>query len=189
MKPRETFFATLLLAVVVVTGWRIWTPVKVAEISANFVDERPAPPFQLIDQNGRPAQLEGYLHRHRIILVFFNASRGVNGDPLMRRIRQFAPAIKRTGVRLIAVSLPLRPEFKPEAENFPFPVLHDTRSGQQDSSSVLWGTAVLPAKNAVAEIRPAVFVIERTGLVEFADGKPKPVDNPEIFLTQLLSGS
>ncbi|MCA9011720.1 MAG: redoxin domain-containing protein, partial [Planctomycetaceae bacterium] len=118
MKPRETFFVSLLLVVVVVTAWRILTPRDVAGISADFVDERPAPAFQLIDQNGRPAQLEGYLHRHRIVLVFFNASHGVNGDPLMRRIREFAPAIKRTGVRLIAVSLPLRPEFKSEAENF-----------------------------------------------------------------------
>jgi peroxiredoxin len=189
MKFRESLFGILLLTVVAVTAWRILTPREVRSDLVTFADERPAPPFQLIDQNGRPSQLEGYLHRHRIVLVFFDASHGINGDPLMRRIRDFAPAIKRAGVRLIAVSLPLRPEFKPEAENFPFPVLHDTRSGQLDSSSVLWGTAVLPAKGAVADIRPAVFVIEHTGLVEFEGDKPKPIRDPELLLTQLISGS
>ncbi len=189
MKLREKFFGSLLLAVAAVTTWRILTPREPGNVTAAFVDERPAPPFQLIDQNGRPSQLEGYLHRHRIVLVFFDASQGVDGDPLMRKIREFAPAIKRTGVKLIAVSLPLRPEFKPQAENFPFPVLHDTRSGQHGSSSVVWGTAILPAKKAVADIQPAVFVIERTGLVEFDGNKPKPVDDPELFLTQLISGS
>ena len=74
-------------------------------------------------------------------------------------------------------------------ESFPFPVLHDTRSGYPDSSSVKWGTATLPSKGAVADIRPAMFVIEQTGLVEWDGNKPKPVDNPELFLTQLISGS
>lgn len=189
MRFRETLFGILLLTVVAVTAWRVMTPRDAGPELVTFADERPAPPFQLIDQNGRPSQLEGYLHRHRIVLVFFDASQGIDSDPTMRRIREFAPAIKRSGVKLIAVSLPLRPEFKFQAENFPFPVLHDTRSGQRDSSSVLWGTAVLPAKSAVAEIRPAMFVIKRTGRVEFQGDKPKPVDNPELFLTQLISGS
>ena len=189
MKSRDKFFGSLLLAVVALTAWRLLTPRESSTVAPTFVDERPAPAFQLIDQNGRPAQLEGYLHRHRIVLVFFDASQGVDGDPLMRKIREFAPAIKRTGVKLIAVSLPLRPEFKPQAENFPFPVLHDTRSGQQGSCSVLWGTAILPMTTAVADIRPAVFVIERTGLVEFDGDKPKPVNDAESFLTQLISKS
>lgn len=189
MKFREIFFGILLLTVVAVTAWRILTPRDAGSEVVAFADERPAPPFQLIDQFGRPFQLEGYLHRHRIVLVFFDASQGVDSDSTMRRIREFAPAIKRSGVKLIAISLPLRPEIKSQAENFPFPVLHDTRSGQSDSSSVLWGTAVLPAESAVAEIRPAMFVIEQTGRVEFKGDKPKPVDNPELFLTQLISGS
>ena len=189
MKLREKLFAGTLLVVAGATAWRIVTPRDAAAVSSVFKDERPAPTFQLIDQNGRPSQLEGYLHRHRIILVFFDGGKGLNSDPVMRQIREFAPAIKRTGVKLIAISTPLTPEFKPQAEDFPFPVLHDTWSGQPDSSSVTWGTAVLPAKGAVAEIRPALFVIEQTGLVEFDGELPKDVDDPELFLMQLISGS
>lgn len=189
MKPREILFGSVLLVVAAATAWRILTPRDVAKVTATFFDERPAPTFQLLDQNGRQANLRSYLHRHRILLVFFDARTGLDGDPLMRHIREFAPAIKRTGVKLIAVSTPLTPEFKSQAETFPFPVLRDTRSGYPDSSSVTWGTAILPAKGAVADIRPAMFLIEQTGLVEWVGEKPKPIDDPESFLTQLISGS
>jgi len=188
MKLREKCFAGALLIVVVATTWRVFTPRENMKTSTKFADERPAPTFQLIDQNGRPSQLEGYLHRHKIVLVFFDGTKGLNSDPVMRRIREFAPAIKRTGVKLIAISKPLTPEFKPQAEDFPFPVLHDTWSGQPGSSSVKWGTAVLPTTAAVADIRPAMFVIDRSGLVEFEGELPKEVADPELFLTQLISG-
>ena len=189
MKLREKIFGSVLVVVTAATAWRIVTPRDSVKVTASFVDQRPAPTFQLLDQNGRQANLQSYLHRHRIVLVFFDARSGVDGDPLMRRIREFAPAIKRTGIRLIAISTPLTPEFKSQAENFPFPVLRDTRSGYPDSSSVIWGTAILPSKGAVADIRPAMFVIEQTGLVEWDGEKPKSVDDPELFLTQLISGS
>ena len=109
MKPREIFFGTLLVIVIAATAWRIMTPRDTADVAANVTDERPAPVFQLLDQNGRPAQLQGYLNRHRILLVFFDGRKGINGDPFMEQIRKFAPAIKRTGVKLIAVSTPLTP--------------------------------------------------------------------------------
>lgn len=189
MKIREKFFGSVLLVVATATAWRILTPRDAVKVSATFFDERPAPTFQLLDQNGRQANLQSYLHRHRIVLVFFDARHGLDGDPLMQRIREFAPAIKRTGIKLIAISTPLTPEFKSQAENYPFPVLHDTRSGYPDSSSVMWGTAILPSKGAVADIKPAMFVIEQTGLVEWDGDKPKPVDDPELLLTQLISGS
>jgi len=189
MKRRDKLFCSVLLVVATATAWRILTPRDAVKVTGTFVDERPAPTFQLLDQNGRQANLQSYLHRHRIVLVFFDARPGLDGDLLMRRIREFAPAIKRTGIRLIAISTPLAPEFKSQAENFPFPVLHDTRSGYPDSSSVKWGTAILPSKGAVADIRPAMFVIEQTGLVEWDGEKPKSVDDPELFLNQLISGS
>ena len=189
MKLRDKLFCTVLLAVVTATVWRILTPRESVNVTRTIVDERPAPTFQLLDQNGRQANLQSYLHRHRIVLVFFDSSHGLNGDPLMRRIREFAPAIKRTGIRLIAISTPMTPEFKSQAENFPFPVLHDTRSGYPDSSSVMWGTAILPSTKSVADIRPAIFVIEQTGLVEWDGNKPKPIADSELFLTQLISGS
>ncbi|MEJ7590855.1 MAG: redoxin domain-containing protein [Planctomycetaceae bacterium] len=189
MKLREKLFGIMLLVVAAATVWRILTPRDAVQVTATFADERPAPTFQLLDQNGRQSNLQSYLHRHRIVLVFFDARQGLDGDPLMRRIREFAQAIKRTGIKLIAVSTPLIPEFKSQAESFPFPVLHDTRSGYPDSSSVKWGTAILPSKGAVADIRSAMFVIEQTGLVEWDGDKPIPVDDPELFLTQLISGS
>jgi len=189
MKLREKLFGSVLLVVAVATAWRILTPRDDVKFVATFADERPAPSFQLLDQNGRPAQLEGYLHRHRIVLIFFDGSQGLNGNSILQWIREFAPAIKRTGVRLIAISTPLTPEFKSQAESFPFPVLHDTWSGQPDSCSVKWGTAILPAKGNIASIKSAMFVIERTGLVEWDGDTPKPVDDPKLFLTQLISGS
>ena len=189
MKLREKIFGCVLLVVATVTAWRILTPRDDVKFVATLVDERPAPSFQLLDQNGRPVQLEGYLHRHRIVLIFFDGRNGLNGNSILQWIRKFAPAIKRTGIRLIAISTPLTPEFKSQAESFPFPVLHDTWSGQPGSCSVKWGTAILPAKDSVATIKPAIFVIERTGLVEWDGDTPKPVNDPELFLTQLITGS
>jgi len=189
MKPREIFFGGLLFTVVATTTWRMLTPRNVTNVAVTVTDERPAPVFQLLDQNGRPAQLQGYLNRHRILLVFFDGRKGINGDPLMEQIRKFAPAIKRTGVKLIAVSTPLTPEIKLQAETYPFPVLRDNWSGQPGSSSVKWGTAVLPTKEATAPIRPAMFVIEHTGMVEWEGDKPKAVADPALFLTQLIAGS
>ncbi len=189
MKPRELFFGGLLFAVVATTTWRILAPRDFTDVPVTVTDDRPAPVFQLLDQNGRPAQLQGYLNRHRILLVFFDGRKGINGDPLMEQIRTFAPAIKRTGVKLIAVSTPLTPEFKSHAENYPFPVLRDNWSGQPGSSSVKWGTAILPTKDAIAPIRPAMFVIEHTGMVEWEGDTPKPVADPALFLTQLIAGS
>lgn len=189
MKPRKIFFGSLLAVVIAATAWRMRTPRDMTKVAVTVTDERPAPVFQLLDQNGRPAQLQGYLNRHRILLVFFDGRKGINGDPLLEQIRKFAPAIKRTGVKLIAVSTPLTPEFKSQAENYPFPVLRDNWSGQPGSSSVKWGTAVLPTKEATAPIRPAMFVIEHTGMVEWEGDTPKPVDDPALFLTQLIAGS
>ena len=189
MKPREIFFGALLAVVVLATGWRILTPRDKSTVAVKVTDTRPAPVFQLLDQNGRPAQLQGYLNRHRILLVFFDGRKGMNGNPLMEQIRKLAPSIKRTGVKLIAVSTPLTPEFKFQAEAFPFPVLRDNWSGQPGSSSVKWGTAILPSKDAIAPIAPAMFDIDRTGMVEWDHDTPKPVADPELLLTQLVAGS
>ena len=189
MKLREIFFGTLLFIVIAATAWRMLTPRDTNRDAVTVTDERPAPAFQLLDQNGRPAQLQGYLNRHRILLVFFDGRKGINGDPLMEQIRKFAPALKRTGTKLIAVSTPLTPEFKSQAENYPFPVLRDNWSGQPGSSSVKWGTAILPTTDAIAPIKPAMFVIEHTGMVEWEGDTPKPVADPALFLTQLIAGS
>ena len=189
MKPREIFFASLLIVVVAATAWRMLTPRDVTKVAVAVTDERPAPVFQLLDQNGRPAQLRGYLNRHLILLVFFDGRKGLSGDPLLEQIRKFAPAIKRTGVKLIAVSTPLTPELKSQAENYPFPVLRDNWSGQPGSCSVKWGTAILPTKEATAPIRSAMFVIEHTGMVEWEGETPKPIADPALFLTQLIAGS
>ena len=83
MKLREIFFGTLLFIVIAATAWRMLTPRDTNRDAVTVTDERPAPAFQLLDQNGRPAQLQGYLNRHRILLVFFDGRKGINGDPLM----------------------------------------------------------------------------------------------------------
>ncbi len=189
MKPRFIALMILLTGVVAATGWRIATPRQRVEVNLEAVDMRPAPQFQLLDQHDRPIQLSGYLNRYRILLAFFDATSGPAADPVLRKLKDFHPALERAGIKVFAISSPLNPEHKQSAASFPFSVLRDTLAGQPGSCCRVWGRAASEASsNVTAGVLPASFLIEADGTVRWNGDFPQPVENPESVIANLISG-
>lgn len=189
MKPRFIALLVLLTGVVAATAWRIATPRQSTATTLEAVDMRPAPLFQLLDQHDRPIQLIGYLNRYRIVLAFFDATSGPTADPVLKKLTEFHPALKRAGIMVFAISSPLTPEHKQSAQSFPFPVLRDTLAGHPDSCCRLWGRATPKVgANRAVPVQPATFLIEADGMVRWNGDVPQPVDDPELMIANLISG-
>ena len=189
MKLRFLALLILLTGVVTATAWRIVTPRVSTTATLEAVDMRPAPLFQLLDQHDRPIQLNGYLNRYRIVLVFFDATSGPTADPVLKKLKEFHPALKKAGIMVFAISSPLTPEHKQSALSFPFPVLRDTLAGQPGSCCRLWGRAAAElGANQAAPVQPASFLIEADGMVRWNGDLPQPVDDPELMIANLISG-
>ncbi|MFM7057611.1 MAG: peroxiredoxin family protein [Planctomycetota bacterium] len=189
MKPRFLVLLLVLSAVAAATAYRVSNPHRRQAISAALVDTRPAPGFQLLDQNNRPVQLRGYLGRHRVLVAFFDGRRGPLADPVMQRLKEYQPALKAEGVLILAISTPLAPDIKPQTLSFPFPVLRDTVAGTLESCSRAWGVCrEAPGPGRPARISPALFLVDRSGLVAWSGDLPRPLSDPEAAITGLLRG-
>ncbi|GEM_PF-302531 len=189
MKIRFLFLVIVLTLVSGLTAWRAMNPRTKTEVSLQSLHQRPAPEFQLLDQNSRPIQLKGYVGRYRVLVYFFASGQTLDADPVLLRLREVYPTLKRSGVMAFAISSPLGPVEKPKAVSFPFPILRDTVAGQPGSCSTLWGrTQGTPASSAGAKIQPAAFLVEATGLVSWNDDFPKPADDAIDLINALVSG-
>ncbi len=150
---------------------------------------RPAPGFQLLDQHNRPMQLAGYVNRYRVLLAFFDGSKGLDADPLMRQLREFHPALKRAGIVVLGISTPMSGDFKEASGVWPFPILRDTNAGQPDSCCSTWGCTTPGANGSpIPVVRSALFLIRQDGLVPWDGEFPKPIDQPETAIRRILSG-
>jgi len=189
MKLRFVVFAVLLSLVVGLTLWRAANPRTKTVVSLESLDQRPAPEFQLLDQNSRPIQLKGYMGRYRVLVYFFASGQPLDSDPVLQRLREVYPTLKRSGVMVFAISSPLGPQEKPKAVSYPFPILRDTVAGQPDSCSTLWGrTQGTQASTTGAKIEPAAFLADATGLVSWKGDFPRPADDAIDLINDLVAG-
>ncbi len=189
MKTRFLILVLLLAVVGGLTAWRATHPRTKTRVSLESLNQRPAPEFQLLDQNSRPIQLKGYVGRYRVLVYFFASGQSLDADPVLLRLREVYPALKRSGVMAFAISSPLGPQEKPKAVSFPFPILRDTVAGQPGSCSTLWGrTQGAQTSTAGAKIQPAAFLVEATGLVSWDGDFPKPADDAIDLINALVSG-
>lgn len=188
MKPRTVILIVMLTVVTAATVWRIVTPRERAGSGELPKNLRAAPEFQLYDQFDRATQLRGYLHRHRIILRFFDAATGPQNDPVIAKLIEFGPALERAGVVAFGISSPLDPRQKEAARALPIPILRDTPSGQPGSCTRIWGCAEAPAGSlSPAPVTPATFLIQADGLVEWDGAHPTAVDDAVALIRQLVS--
>lgn len=187
------------LVIVVVCTWRMLTPRDQAGENARSVsDRRPAPAFELYDQNSRLVNLEALLHRHRIVLVFQGDGEKLESSALLKQLRDYYPTLERNGVRVLAVSSALPQTIRADVKiPFPFPILSDVTAGQPGSASVLWGTAVAPVPrtavpssgpSSTSTIRSALFLIDRAGLVDWSGDTPRPATDPLEVVRTLVTG-
>lgn len=189
MKPRPIILVCLLTAVGSATAWRIVHPRQREAVSLASLNARPAPEFQLLDQNNRPIQLRGYLGRYRVLLYFFDATSGPDADPILQRLKDVHGALKKSQVMTFAISTPLSPDQKRQTLSYPFPILRDTLAGQPGSCSYAWGRAALvEGGTGPAKITAAAFFVDATGLVNWSGEFPKPVEDVQVLINAILSG-
>lgn len=189
MKPRLMVLLVLLSCVAGATAWRVANPRERQSVSMTSLDMRSPPEFELLDQNSRMTRLKGYLGRYRVLVYFFEASRGLDADPVLRRLREVYPALKKSGIRIFAISSPLGPDHKPQSVSWPFPILRDTTAGQPDSCSARWGrTTIAEGVTGPAQVQPAAFLIGATGLVRWANDFPEPAQDAMELVNALASG-
>ncbi|HTI52170.1 MAG TPA: redoxin domain-containing protein [Planctomycetaceae bacterium] len=150
---------------------------------------RRAPQFQLYDEQSQIVRLERYLGRHKLLIVFFDGTKGPDGSDLLNQLRegdQFLP-IHETGAVVLAIGA-LRPsELRPPPNErgertirdrpFPFPLLADfdglvhRQYGAVDDTS--------------GKTREAVFVIDRTGIIRHVHLGPDDLGTPGDWAREL----
>jgi peroxiredoxin len=186
MKPRILLLFAALTIVSAATAWRIANPLKTKPFDPTSLIVKQAPEFRLLDQNDRQTILKSYLHRHPILIYFFDGSNGPDADPVLQQLVKMSESLLSGGYRIFAVSSPLGPDHKPETMKYPFPILRDTLAGQTGSCCNLWGRLKDGESTPPVRVRPALFLIEQNGMVRWNDKHPRAIEDPEKFLTDLL---
>ena len=194
LKMRQT---VLIIAAVVITGlcwWRTTVTPPSKSAPRQIAQLSPAPSFELYDQQSRRVSLEAFLHRHKIVLVFFDQSDGPDTNKTLLRLRDVYPALKKNGVVAVTVGNLLPQQVRERsASNFPFPILSDIEAGRKNSASSMWGRATIATQSSQSidqpgTIDPACFFIDRAGLVEWDGQFPKPATDGDSLINQLLTG-
>ncbi|MEY2727866.1 MAG: hypothetical protein RLZZ458_3733 [Planctomycetota bacterium] len=189
MKPRFIALLLMLATVTSATLWRLANPHQRQAFDPAVLNSRPAPVFQLLDQNNRPVQLRGYLGRHRVLVAFFDGRIGPAADPTLMRLKEVQPALRSQGVMVLGISTPLAPDIKPQTLSFPFPVLRDTTAGSPESCCNLWGVCTAAATSQQPPvISPALFLVERDGQVAWEGDHPRPLADSNAAISALLRG-
>jgi len=152
--------------------------------------KRPAPSFELYDQDNRIVRLGTYLGRHTIVLVFYDKRDGADRDPSLRKLRENSARLKQESVIILGLSTALPQENRKRIEErgktepdfeLPFPLLTDIPP--VCSVHRQWGRF-----DETVEISlQGVFHIDRAGNVDWAGRFPKPVSDVDQLLNSLIT--
>lgn len=195
-EPRSNRILILAAAGLIIAGltaWRMANPRHNDGTMFAAETRRPAPPFQLYEQGTADAKprlvnLDAYLHRHRIVIAFYDGQKGPEADPILRQLREFQPALKRENIIVFGVSTALPQENRNNSSQpFPFRLLSDVTATKKDSVHRIWGRFVAPESTGEPPgTKPGVFIIDRAGLVAWEGDAPKPDDSPQTVVSRLL---
>ncbi|MBL8817121.1 MAG: redoxin domain-containing protein [Planctomyces sp.] len=190
MKRRRSALIVATLLVFGLSGWRYLNPRQPqSESDLQVAFLKPAPLFELFDQKSRLVKLNAFLNRHPILVVFFDGDKGPDNSEVLRKLRDYYPALKENGVIVLAVSNVLPQQNRSRAEPFPFPLLSDVAGAGSPSVVADWGCAEPADDPEMIRVRNAMFFINQAGYVAWEDKYPKPVDKPLEMITSLLTGS
>jgi peroxiredoxin len=172
----------VILAGIVIAGvcaWRIAAnrPQDYATQLAEARLPQPAPPFEGLDAHNQMFRLDRYLHRHRVLVVFYSAEETAAGDPRLTAVRERFDALTRNDVKVVGVSTALPQENRAAMERSgecPFPLISDVNLAIHRSWARL--------DRATEQPLPGVFLIDRKGAVDSLGGVPQPAAD----VTQLL---
>jgi peroxiredoxin len=186
------FFGRCLLptaAVLIIAAcwWKLTAPPVSHSALAPIVTRGTAPSFELYDQNSRLCKLEAYLHRHDIVLVFFDPDVGPDGDRNLQQLQASSRELKRNGVIVIGVSTALPQENRRRAgEDFPFSLLTELQSDAAASAMRQWGCLIDATAESESRVKPALFHIDRLGTVAWRDNGPIPEDDVAALVERLV---
>jgi peroxiredoxin len=150
---------------------------------------RPAPPFLLYDDQSQIVRLARYIGRHKLLIVFFDATNGPDGSELLNALRegeQFLP-IHETGAIVLAIGAVRPSELRPPPDErgertfrerpFPFPLLADF----DGTVHRLYGAF----DEASGKPREAVFVVDRIGIIRHTHLGPDDLGTPGDWAREL----
>jgi peroxiredoxin len=158
------------------------------------VGVRPAPLFQLYDQHSQIVRLARDVGRHKLLIVFYDGSRGPDGSTLLGQLVDRYPELHSTGASVLAISAS-RPsenrygmnlEHRPQVampttaaeRHYPFPLLSDILDFEVHRQ---YGAFDFDAQKP----REAVFVVDRSGLIRFAHLGPKGLGQIDDWAREL----
>lgn len=171
-------------------GWRVLNPQGLTDGVGEHPEMRqPAPLFQLYDQQSTIVNLDAYLHRHRIVIVFFDGQAGPESNETLVTLRDFYQALQAESIIVLGVSTALPQEIRNNSiQPFPFPILSDVAATARESAHRKWGRFIEPASlDRPAGTQPGVFLIDRAGLVAWEGQYPRPEANTSSIVARLLS--
>lgn len=142
---------------------------------------RPAPLFQLYDQHSQIVRVARYIGRHKLLIVFYDGSRGPEGSALLGSMRERYSELQATQAVVLAIStarpsenryganLAHRPEVAaPSAESelhYPFPLLSDILDFEVHRQ---YGAFDFDAQRH----REAAFIVDRSGVIRYSHIAP-----------------
>lgn len=169
-RPRVLVLPIAAAIIVGLVAFKLSQP-RQARSTAVVDERRSADPlkFMALDSNNQLVKFERYLGRHEILLIFFDGDAGADRDPVLLRMREQFPELKRRGVQVVAVSAAI-PQFNRQAMErvgkFPFPLLSDPEFFIHQ----LWGRY----DEERLQTRTGVFWIDRAGQVAWSGKFPRP---------------
>lgn len=190
MRSRTLF---LPLAAVVIAGlcaYRATRPPRpVAPPVAGGLRALPPRGWELPDHEFRLVKFDRYLGRQSLAVLFFDGEQPAEIDPLLVWLRDHAEAMYDAGWRIIAISTANPAEHRRAAERagqpWPFPVLTDMHLRDPAPSPVhhLWSRV----DRATGKTLPALFLVDRLGYVNYANGRPQPEAEPLKQLQAIIA--
>jgi mycoredoxin-dependent peroxiredoxin len=143
-----------------------------------------APGFALKDQNGQPVSLESFRGVKNVLLVFFPLAFTGLCQGELDEIKEHLDRYQNDDVQVLAVSVGPPPTHKVWAtqSGFPFPVLSDfwPHGAVAEAYGVFNAASGFPNRGT--------FVIDRTGLVRFAEMKgPGEARDQSVWVAALAA--
>jgi len=175
--------------IIALCGWRIMNPHGLSLALSQQPEMRQAAPvFQLYDQESTIVNLQAYLHRHRIVIVFFDGQTGPEANETLVTLREYYQALRAENIIVLGVSTALPQENRNNSSQpFPFPVLSDPAASAAESAHRNWGCFIEPPSlDKPPRTRPGVFLVDRAGLVAWQGQFPRPESNTSSLVARLL---
>jgi|GEM_PF-716598 Peroxiredoxin len=168
-----------------VAQWRLEAPRR------TLVPRQLAPRFHVADHRRHVVKFERLLGRHRVVLLFFDATLGAEHDPTLQKLIECFPAIRRAGIEALAISdAPIYANQEAEkrrGEPFPFPLLTDIDLNIPASSPVHRMYGLFDERTQ--KTANGLFLIARDGTLPVDEhGVPIPVSDVDAALAALCAG-